>query len=273
MSLVFIARVAMTIAIGTLYASTSFASDCPGNALGTSRILTVNPSEFPLVGKLEYRETLRLNDREVVLTFSEGPSAPYTSNILDILASECLRATFFMSGRGMVDTPDIARRALDEGHTIGTQTYDNSELGELPIEQAKADIDKGIATAVTVLGDQKAAPFFRAPSEISKQAERYVLSKGLMVWSADVDVEDWNEPTENEFVRRAISGLETQGKGILLMRDAQPVTARALRQLIEQLKARKFKVVHVVPAKSPSKTVSNGASAFRSDPMYISPLP
>jgi peptidoglycan/xylan/chitin deacetylase (PgdA/CDA1 family) len=53
-----------------------------------------------------------------------------------------------------------------------------------------------------------------------------------------------------------MAGLEKEGKGILLMRDAQPVTARALRQLIEQLKTRKFKIVHVVPAKEPLTTGS-----------------
>jgi peptidoglycan/xylan/chitin deacetylase (PgdA/CDA1 family) len=248
----------VAVAVGTLYATTSLAADCAADVLGTSRILTVAPSEFPLVGKLSYRESLRLADHEVVLTFDDGPAAPYTSNILDILASECIKATFFMTGAAINDAPDITRRAFNEGHTIGTHTYDNSELNEVPVEQAKADIDKGIATAAEALGGQgNVAPFFRAPGqEISKAAERYALSKSLMIWSADVDVEDWNEPTENEFVQRAMAGLEKEGKGILLMRDAQPVTARALRQLIEQLKTRKFKIVHVVPAKEPLTTGS-----------------
>ncbi|MEO6946955.1 MAG: hypothetical protein ABI150_10365 [Nitrobacter sp.] len=101
-------------------------------------------------------------------------------------------------------------------------------------------------------------PFIEGASdfELSKPVERYALSKGLMIWSADVDTEDWNEPSEDEFVARAISGLEKEGKGILLMHDAQPVTARALRQLIAELKAKKFKIVHIVPAKAPITTGS-----------------
>jgi hypothetical protein len=56
----------------------ALADDCPNNptALGVSRTPPVKASDFPLVGKINYPETLRLNDREVVLTFDDGPSAP-----------------------------------------------------------------------------------------------------------------------------------------------------------------------------------------------------
>jgi peptidoglycan/xylan/chitin deacetylase (PgdA/CDA1 family) len=251
-------RLGLVVVIASL-AKAAFAADCPRQGtLGTSRVLQVKPSEFPLVGKMEYRETLRLGDREVVLTFDDGPSAPYTNNILDILATECIKATFFMVGNAVVDAPDIARRAFNEGHTIGTHTFEDSKLDEIPVEKAVADIEKGIATVAEAIGSRNdVAPFFRAPDfELSKQAERYALSKGLMVWSADVDAEDWNDPSEEDLVARVIAGLEKEGKGILLMRDAQPVVARALPQLIAELKARKFKIVHVVPAKPPVTTGS-----------------
>src|SRR3954447_17664030 len=88
------------IASFTLSATLACAGECPNNpdAIGTSRVMSVKPQEFPLVGKLSYPETLRLTDREVVLTFDDGPAAPYTGTILDILAGECIRATFFMTG-------------------------------------------------------------------------------------------------------------------------------------------------------------------------------
>jgi peptidoglycan/xylan/chitin deacetylase (PgdA/CDA1 family) len=238
----------------------ALADNCPNNpdAFGTSRTISVKPSEFPLVGKLNYPESLRLNDREVVLTFDDGPSAPYTGTVLDILAGECVKATFFMAGNAIVDAPDLLRRALNEGHTIGSHTFADENLNEAPFERAKADIEKGIATAIEAIGNRDdLAPFFRAPDlEISKQAERYALSQGLMVWSADVEADDSSEPTEDELVTKVIARLEEEGKGILLLRDSQPVTARALRQLIAELKTRKFKIVHVVPAKRAMTTGS-----------------
>jgi peptidoglycan/xylan/chitin deacetylase (PgdA/CDA1 family) len=240
--------------------SASLADNCPNtDALGTSRTTSVKPSEFPLVGKLNYPETLRLNDREVVLTFDDGQSAPYTGTILDILAVECVKATFFMTGSAIGDAPDLLRRAFNQGHTIGTHTFADENLQEVSLERAKADIEKGIAAAAESIGNRDdLAPFFRAPDlEISKQAERYAVSQGLMVWSADVEADDSSEPTEEELVVKIIAALEEEGKGILLLRDSQPVTARALPQLIAELKTRKFKIVHVVPAK---RAMTTGAA-------------
>ena len=72
----------------------SIASECRDNlnALGTSRIVV----EHPRVGTLQYKETLPLNDREVVFTFDDGPLPRYTTRILDTLASNCVKATFFV---------------------------------------------------------------------------------------------------------------------------------------------------------------------------------
>ena len=69
------------------------AQDCPGNpnALGTSRVLLLEPGEPTRVGIMQYRNSLPLSDKEVVLTFDDGPLPPYTNQILDILASQCVR--------------------------------------------------------------------------------------------------------------------------------------------------------------------------------------
>jgi hypothetical protein len=58
------------------------AETCPGNpdALGTSRVLTINPGEFTLLGTMQYEQTLPLGDREVVITFDDGPLLPYSTS-------------------------------------------------------------------------------------------------------------------------------------------------------------------------------------------------
>jgi peptidoglycan/xylan/chitin deacetylase (PgdA/CDA1 family) len=260
MSRISIPAMGLGLALISVSAPTANAADCTNNpqALGTSRVLSVKASEFPLVGKLNYPETLRLNDREVVLTFDDGPSAPYTATILDALAAECIKATFFMVGNAIVDAPDLLRRAFNEGHTIGTRTYSNESLFDSALERSKADIDKGIAVAAEAIDNPaNLAPFFRAPDrEISKQAQRYALSKGLMIWSTDVEAVYSDEPTEEEFVAKVVLELEQKRKAILTLNDSVPVTARAMRLLIAELKARKFKIVHVVPARRPITTGS-----------------
>ena len=79
----------------------TFAAECAGkpDALGTSRTLMVDPTEHVRLGIMQYPETLPLSDHEVVLTFDDGPLPPYTNRALDILASECVKATFFLVGQ------------------------------------------------------------------------------------------------------------------------------------------------------------------------------
>src|SRR5215471_11800228 len=76
------------------------AGDCPRkDALGTSRVLNVDAASFPRVGLKSFPETLPLQDKEVVLTFDDGPWPPTTTRILQALAQECVHATFFLIGK------------------------------------------------------------------------------------------------------------------------------------------------------------------------------
>src|ERR1051325_5953490 len=86
-------------------------AECPGNpgALGTSRTLVVDPREHPRIGTMQYDETLPLQDHEVVLTFDDGPLPPNSTKVLDILASQCVKATFFIIGRMARSFPEGVR--------------------------------------------------------------------------------------------------------------------------------------------------------------------
>ncbi len=250
-------RTGATIALITtaLFAPmTSVAAQCPNNqqALGTSRVLTVNPRTFPMVGRAQYRESLRLNKREVVLTFDNGPSYPYTETILRTLAAECVKATFFAMGNNASEDPEQIRRIAQAGHSIGAQALNPVSLTSLPFADAKKEIDEGIRALNSAMQvSQRATPFFRAPMlQMSPQLIRYVTSLGMMVWSIDVDSRDWNDASEDQIVENAIKGLERSGGGILAMQDIQPATARGLPALLEELKRRNFRIVHVVPGQT-----------------------
>jgi peptidoglycan/xylan/chitin deacetylase (PgdA/CDA1 family) len=245
-----------TLLIGS--ATVAVAADCPNpRTLGTSRTLAVDPKAFPLVGKDQYEETLALNNREVVLTFDDGPSSPYTEMVLEALANECVKATFFVTGENAVDDPELVRRISKEGHTVGTHAYEHVGLDTLPFEDAKKHIERGIKATTDALQGSPLAPFFRAPMlDLTPELEKHIISRGLMVWSIDVDSFDWNDVTEEQMVEDTMKALEKAGKGIVLLHDIQPVTARALPQFLEELKKHNFKVVHVVPATPKGKTAA-----------------
>jgi peptidoglycan/xylan/chitin deacetylase (PgdA/CDA1 family) len=230
----------------------SIASECPGNlnALGTSRVIVVDPVEHPRVGTLQYQETLPLNDHEVVLTFDDGPLAPYTTRILDTLASNCVKATFFIIGRMANSSPDLVRRAYREGHTIGTHTENHPlNIASLRIEHTEREIQDGITSVTRALGGSAVpAPFFRFPGlERTEAIEKYLASQGVMTWSADVVADDWKQISPDQVIERTLEGLERKGKGILLLHDIHERTVEALPKLLTKLKLAGFHIVHVVP--------------------------
>src|SRR4051812_30646038 len=229
------------------------AADCPGNpgALGTSRTLVVDPKEHPRIGTMQYDETLPLQDHEVVLTFDDGPLPPHSNQVLDILASQCVKATFFIIGRMARSFPDGVRRVRDAGHSIGTHTQ-NHPLGmkRMPVERARQEIDDGIAATKAALGDGGGlAPFFRIPGLSRADAvEDYLASEGIQIWSADFPADDWRHISSARVYDLAMKRLEAKGKGILLLHDIQGRTVAALPRILETLKARGYRIVHVVPA-------------------------
>jgi peptidoglycan/xylan/chitin deacetylase (PgdA/CDA1 family) len=237
-----------------LAAQAASAADCPGhpNALGTSRTLVIDPREHPRIGTMQYRETLPLADHEVVLTFDDGPLPRNSNQVLDILASECVKATFFTIGDMARFSPEGVRKLLAAGHTIGahTQTHPLS-MNRMPIERAKREIEDGIASIKAALGDNAdaIAPFFRIPGlSRADDIEEYLAEQGIQIWSADFLADDWRHISSSRVYDLAVSRLEAKGKGILLLHDIQARTVAALPRILEAMKARGYRIVHVVPA-------------------------
>jgi peptidoglycan/xylan/chitin deacetylase (PgdA/CDA1 family) len=231
-------------------------ANCPGHpdALGTSRILPLDPTQYPRVGHMQYPASLPLNDKEVIITFDDGPLPPYSNEILDILASQCVKVTYFMVGEMARAYPAVVRRVYEEGHTIGTHSEDHpTRFGQLPVEKMRHEIDWGISDVSAALGDPKyLAPFFRIPGLARSDAvESELAARGLIVFSSDTVADDWHRHIKpNQIITLAMRRLEALGKGILLLHDIHPATAAALPGLLQQLKESGFHIVQVVPAPS-----------------------
>ncbi len=233
----------------------ALAAPCPGNphALGTSRTITIDPAQYARLGTMQYAHSpqLPLADREVVLTFDDGPVPQYTDSVLRTLAAECVKATFFMVGRQAALYPEAARRVHDAGHTIGTHSQNHPlTFDAMAISLARREVEDGIAAVNTALGEGRtAAPIFRIPGLLrTNEVEDYLASRALSVWSVDADADDWlRSATPDAVTAKLLSRIEKRGRGILLLHDVQPVTALALPQVLRALKQRGYRVVHVVP--------------------------
>jgi len=245
---------AVGLASGFALATPAMSQTCAGNpdAIGTSRVIAIDPADYPRVGTLNYRQTLPLQDHEVVLTFDDGPLPPYSTRVLDVLQSQCVKATFFLVGEMARAFPATVQRIYQDGHTIGTHSEHHPlRFGQLPIDRMRSEIDQGIVDVGAALGDPaKLAPFFRIPGFArSDIVEDELAARHLAVFSTDTVEDDWHRHiTAKQIIALALSRLEKRGKGILLLHDIHPWTAEALPGLLKQLKDAGFRIVQVVPA-------------------------
>ena len=238
----------------TSLSATAKSEECPenANALGTSRVLTISQGEFTRIGSIQYKETLPLADHEIVLTFDDGPWPGTTSRVLDALQHECVRATFFLLGRNVTAHPELARRAMAEGHTLGHHSYSHPLLARMAPVRAEAEIDRGIAADELALYGQRRSqpttPFFRFPGFAANSAllER-MQQRHIVVFGADVWASDWVTMSPAQELHLILARIERAGSGIVLFHDTKSQTAQMLPAFLRELKRGGYRIVHIVP--------------------------
>jgi len=217
------------------------------SALGVERIVEIDSKDGPRIGHVQYKEIDFLEPGEVVLTFDDGPSPQTTPAVLKALSAHCTRATFFMVGRMAIASPELVRRIDALGHTVASHTWSHKNLGRLSSDSAETEFELGLSAITAALG-KPIAPFFRFPYlSDPRRVIRHLEERNQAIMSIDVDSYDWRARTRSKMHNNVLSQLEKRGKGIILFHDIQRVTANTLIDLLDELKRRKFKVVHLVP--------------------------
>ncbi len=236
-----------------VWATAVQAADCPRKgALGTSRVMTVDPAIWPRIGRRDFAQTLPLGDHEVVLTLDDGPWPATTPRVLRALAKECVRATFFLIGKPASEFPWIVRAAAAAGHSLGHHTWMHFSLRRMPYADAVEEIDHGIsAVEMAEYGIETttpSTPFFRFPGFESTQATLDLLqARGISVFSTDLLANDWVRMTPRQEFHLLVKRLKLVNRGIILLHDSQATTAAMLPALLHYLKKHNYRVVHLVP--------------------------
>jgi peptidoglycan/xylan/chitin deacetylase (PgdA/CDA1 family) len=236
------------------------------DALGVARVVEIDTTGGPGFGFEHFKQLDFLADKEVVLTFDDGPWPANTPAVLKALADECTKAAFFPIGKHATYHPEILKQVAAAGHTIGAHTWSHANLNSKKMTEqlARDEIEKGYSAVKLALGAAP-SPFFRFPElQHSPAAMAYLASRNIAIFSCDLDSFDFRAKNAEQIVTTVMSKLDKQGKGIILMHDFQKHTAEALPALLRRLKAGRYKVVQM-KAKAPMQTVPEYDEALVKD--------
>ena len=200
-------------------------------------------------GRIRWQLPTAAGTRCCALTFDDGPTAA-TAEVLDILAAEGVRATFFVLGTNVERHPEIVQRARNEGHAVGIHGMTHAKLAGAGAETIEQQVS-GVTTALARLG-VTAAGVYRTPHGFKSAGVFEVARRhGLTLWAWSRGVWDTDRPDPSVLVRRATrlarSGMVLllhDGRGDEPQPDVRPMLT-ALPAIIRELKQRGFAFVRV----------------------------
>jgi peptidoglycan/xylan/chitin deacetylase (PgdA/CDA1 family) len=226
------------------------------DALGVSRVVQIDTTGGPGFGFEHFKQLDFLKDKEVVLTFDDGPWLVNTPSVLKTLADQCTTGIFFPIGKHATYYPEVLKQVAAAGHTIGSHTWSHANLNnkKLTEQQRKDEIEKGLAAVKWALGAPP-APFFRFPAlQHPPEMVTYLGERNIGIFSCDLDSFDFKSSKPQQVTDNIFRKLDKLGKGIILMHDFQKHTAEALPEILRRLKAGGYKVVQM-KAKAPVQTL------------------
>ena len=236
------------------------------NALGVSRVVVIDTTGGPGFGFEQFKQFDFLTDKEVVLTFDDGPWPANTPAVLKALDDECAKAVFFPIGKHASYHPEILKQVLAAGHTVGSHTWSHANLnGKKMTDQLAIDeLEKGFSAVKMAIGGDP-APFFRFPQlQNNPAAVTYLGTRNVAMFSCDLDSFDFKAANADQIVNTVMTKLDKRGKGIILMHDFQKHTAEALPTLLQRLKAGGYKIV-LMKAKATLQTLPDYDAALMKD--------
>ncbi len=188
-------------------------------------------------------------EKIVYLTFDDGPTANITPQVLDILKEKGVTATFFVLGVNVEKNPDIAKRAVSEGHVLANHSYSHDyKMLYNGTENFAQDVMRTEKVIVDTVGQEGYVKVYRFPGgsfESSKNPQKEILAElgyQFLDWNAlNGDAEGHNIPPET-LLKNVQGYAKTKRNIVLLMHDAatKQTTVDSLRDSIDCLLAEGF---------------------------------
>lgn len=221
------------------------------------------PYEERTVPNIGYLSMQGFKDKEVMLTFDDGPTQKTTGPILDALKKAGIKAGFFSTGRQAKYNSDLVKRILAEGHVLGSHSYYHTLMMGREVNRGKMSYDYFMNEFVGGHMGVFAAggyidPYFRFPNGcMNKNMKANVNELGLKIFGWSVDSFDWQysigkypdaKARQQAILASFVKQLRAaNNKGIVLMHDVFRQSAEALPLILRYLADNGFKVVLLKP--------------------------
>lgn len=201
----------------------------------------------------------------LVLTFDDGPSEPYTAQILDVLKRFGVRATFFVIGENAEHHPDLLQRMWEEGHEVGSHTFTHPNMGAVSIRRAKLELNATQRIVQSTLG--RSTLLFRPPynadaEPTSAEEVRPIIvasQMGYLTVGELIDPQDWNlhprqlghvaqRRTAEDIAQQVFQQVMAGSGNVILLHDGggdRSQTVKALSIIIPELQRRGYRFVTV----------------------------
>ena len=172
--------------------------------------------------------------KRIALTFDDGPHADTTPRLLDILRVYDAKATFFLLGNALEAHPDIAARALREGHCLGNHSYDHDDLADLTEDEISYQLSRTNGAFADKLSFRPTAfrpPYGNCSGHVQDAAA--ALGMGIVFWTASCN--DWCDRDAANIAAQVINSAREDG--IALLHDWNPATVDAVETILATLTA------------------------------------
>lgn len=202
--------------------------------------------------------------RQLAFTFDDGPNDPHTLRLLEVLARQGVKATFFMIGRFVRERPEIAHAVAQAGHVIGNHTYTHPNLFFASPAGLAKELDDCERALTEAVGEH--SQLFRPPFGLRRPGTlRAVAGRGLTTVMWSVTGFDWQLPTAEAIERRVAP--QVRGGGVILLHDGghlhmgvdRAPTVAATERLIARYSAEGYSFVTV-----PEMMANHGGTETRS---------
>ena len=192
------------------------------------------------------------DQKQLVLTYDDGPDAAYTPKILDILRDKHVPAAFFIVGEQAERNPELLARIVAEGHEVGNHTYTHPNIALIGDERLKLEVNAVQRIFESRLG--RRSLLFRPPyaedvePETPDQVRPLLLTSALGYYTVglQIDPNDWASPGVDAIINRTIDQAH-EGQGhVVLLHDSggnREQTVAALPRLIDSLRSDGYQFV------------------------------